>query len=284
MKEVKVSTTDPESGLFVKGEKERVFAYSVHTACDRNGFVLGTKVTAGNVHDSTVFEELFEQVCRDFGKPYAVAVDAGYKTPYIAKILIDEQVRPIMPYTRPQTKDGFFRKHEYVYDEYYDCYLCPNNQILTYETTTKDGYRIYRSNPEICRSCPFLHQCTASKNHTKRISRHIGAHYIEEVDHLRHTEENKQIYAQRKETIERVFADMKEKHGMRWTTLRGLKKVTMQAMLTFAAMNLKKLATWLWKSGRPKDKNFLYQFIINRSHNKLSMGLYAFGSLSSICI
>ena len=44
--EVKVSTTDPESGLFVKGEKERVFAYSFHTACDRNGFVLGAKVTA----------------------------------------------------------------------------------------------------------------------------------------------------------------------------------------------------------------------------------------------
>ncbi|MVO98031.1 hypothetical protein EDM21_00475 [Paenibacillus sp. N10] len=38
-KEVKVSTSDPESGLFVKGEKERVFAYTFHTACDRNGFV-----------------------------------------------------------------------------------------------------------------------------------------------------------------------------------------------------------------------------------------------------
>ncbi|MGE7600443.1 transposase, partial [Lysinibacillus fusiformis] len=51
----------------------------------------------------------------------------------------------------------------------------------------------------------------------------------------------------RKETIERVFADAKEKHGMRWTTLRGLKKLSMQAMLTFAAMNLKKLATWTWQ-------------------------------------
>ncbi len=55
---------------------------------------------------------------------------------------------------------------------------------------------------------------------------------------------NKDIYAKRKETIERVFADAKEKHGMRWTKLRGLKKVSMQAMLTFAAMNLKKLANW----------------------------------------
>ncbi|MFE4133361.1 transposase [Peribacillus sp. YIM B13482] len=45
-------------------------------------------------------------------------------------------------------------------------------------------------------------------------------------------------------TIERVFADGKEKNGMRWTTLRGLKKLLMQSMLTFAAMNVKKRANW----------------------------------------
>lgn len=86
----------------------------------------------------------------------------------------------------------------------------------------------------------------------KRISRHIWADYLEEAVHLRRTERNKKIYSQRKETIERVFADMKEKHGMWWTTLRGLRKVSMQAMLVFACMNLKKLATWLWRSGGSK--------------------------------
>ncbi|WP_317957533.1 transposase, partial [Paenibacillus chitinolyticus] len=50
-KEVKTSTSDPESGLFVKGEKERVFAYTFHAASDRNGFVLAAQVTPGNVHD-----------------------------------------------------------------------------------------------------------------------------------------------------------------------------------------------------------------------------------------
>ncbi|SDG04945.1 Transposase DDE domain-containing protein, partial [Thermoanaerobacter thermohydrosulfuricus] len=59
----------------------------------------------------------------------------------------------------------------------------------------------------------------------------------------------KEVYERRKETIERVFADMKEKHGLRWTTLRGKEKLSMQAMLVFAAMNLKKMATWLWRKG-----------------------------------
>ncbi len=74
--------------------------------------------------------------------------------------------------------------------------------------------------------------------------RHIWQVYVEEADHLRHHKDVKPIYAKRKETIERVFADVKEKHGMRWTTLRGLKKLTMQAMLAF---DLKKMATWTWK-------------------------------------
>ncbi|WP_025692963.1 hypothetical protein [Paenibacillus zanthoxyli] len=37
------------------------------------------------------------------------------------------------------------------------------------------------------------------------MTRYIWAEYLEEADHLRHTLENKQLYAKQKETIERVF-------------------------------------------------------------------------------
>ncbi|MDF2607962.1 MAG: transposase [Bacillales bacterium] len=139
------------------------------------------------------------------------------------------------------------RKHEYVYDEHYNCYICPQGEILPYTTTTKEVYQQYKSDPSKCVSCPLQKQCTESKNHQKLIQRHIWEGYVEEADHLRHTNEVKEIYARRKESIERVFADAKEKHGMRWTTLRGLKKLSMQAMLTFSAMNFKKFANWSWQ-------------------------------------
>jgi transposase len=247
-KEIKESTTDPESGYYVKDERTKQFAYSFHAASDRNGFVLGTIVTPGNVHDSVIFEPLLEKVIEKHMKPEAVAADAGYKTPAIAQYIFENDMTPALPYTRPRTKEGYMKKHEYVYDEYYDCYICPQGQILKYSTTTKDGKRQYFSNPFECQNCPLLSVCTQSKEHKKLIERHVWAQYLEEADHLRHTQENKSIYAKRKETIERVFADAKEKHGMRWTTLRGLKKLSMQAMLTFAAMNLKKMATWTWRS------------------------------------
>ncbi|MDD6639473.1 MAG: transposase, partial [Erysipelotrichaceae bacterium] len=48
----------------------------------------------------------------------------------------------------------------------------------------------------------------------------------------------------RKETIERVFADAKENHGLRYTRLRGLKKNQHQALMIFASHNLKKIGLW----------------------------------------
>ncbi|MEC1240919.1 transposase, partial [Bacillus paralicheniformis] len=51
----------------------------------------------------------------------------------------------------------------------------------------------------------------------------------------------------RKDTLERVFADLQHQPGLRCTTQRRKKKLSMQAMIVFAAMNLKKLANWTWK-------------------------------------
>ena len=249
-KEIKESTTDPESGYYVKDERTKQFAYSFHAATDEKGFVLANLVTPGNVHDSIPFQSIVDAVIENVRRPVAVAADAAYKTPAIANYLVENHMLPAFPYKRPMTKIGYFKKSDYVYDEYYDCYICPEGQVLPYRTTTRDGYRQYASNPVRCVDCPVLQTCTQAKKPQKLIQRHIWEGYLELSEDLRHTHEIKEIYNQRKETIERVFADAKEKHGMRWTTLRGLKKLSMQAMLTFAAMNLKKLATWTWQGPR----------------------------------
>lgn len=248
-KNVKVSTTDPESGLFHKGEHKKVFAYASNTACDKNNFILGFEVTPGNVHDSVSFWPIYNKMKEEHPDAKGIVVDSGYKIPAIAKQIIDDGKLPIMPYKRPMTKEGFFRKYEYVYDEYYDCYICPNNKILKYTTTNRDGYREYKSNQCDCKNCPHIKQCTESKQHVKVITRHVWESYIEQVEDIRHTVGIKEIYKLRSETIERVFADAKEKHGMRYTQYRGLAKVKMELNLLFACMNLKKLANWLDRKG-----------------------------------
>jgi nitrate/TMAO reductase-like tetraheme cytochrome c subunit len=39
---------------------------------------------------------------------------------------------------------------------------------------------------------------------------------MKKQSHLRYVSEYHELYALRKETVERDFADMKEKHGLRW--------------------------------------------------------------------
>ena len=259
-KEIKQSTTDPESGVFHKGEHEKCFAYVANTACDKNNFIIDFVLGAGNIHDSVMFDGLYKKVIDKFPETKVIAVDSGYKTPWIMKQIIDSARIPAVPYKRPMTKKGFFRKHEYVYDEYYDCVICPNNQILKYSTTNRDGYREYKSNPCICEKCDKINECTQSKNHQKVVTRHLWENYIEIAEDYRHTPKYRDIYKLRSETIERVFADAKEKHGMRYTQLRGLEKVKMQVMLTFACMNLKKLSSWKKKNGL-LSPNFLHFLI-----------------------
>lgn len=243
----KVSKTDPDSGWFHKGEHKQVFAYSANTCCDKNNYILDFEVTAGNIHDSTSFWGLYKRMKEVRGITYYV-LDAGYKIPAIARQLIEDNKVPVMPYKRPMTKKGFFRKYDYVYDEYFDCYLCPNHQVLPYRLTNREGYREYKSDGMKCKNCPYLNQCTESKDHIKVVTRHVWERYMEQVEEIRHTRGTKEIYQKRKQTIERVFADAKEKHGLRYTQYRGLAKLKMELNLLFACMNLKKMAIWKWRN------------------------------------
>lgn len=240
VKTQKCSTTDPESGWFRKGEHKHVFAYAVETACDKHGWILGYSVHPGNEHDSRTFKRLYDKIKNHL--PSMIVLDAGYRTPAIAHKLLEDGSKPLFPYKRPRTKDGFYRKYEYVYDEYYDCYLCPENHILSYYTTNREGYREYSSCGETCAKCRSLHKCTESKEHRKVVTRHVWEEYIEKAEDIRHTIGNKQIYEIRKETIERIFGTAKEQHGFRYTQYKGKARMEMKAGLTFACMNLKKLA------------------------------------------
>ena len=165
-------------------------------------------VEAGNIHDSQAFPALFAKL-EPFSPEFIIA-DSGYKTPSIAKFLLEKEITPVFPYTRPRGKRGFLRPKDFVYDEHFDCYLCPENQVLTYRTTTREGYREYKSNPKICKTCPLLAICTESRQHHK-------------------------------ETIERLFGTAKEYHNLRYTREKGKSKMEDKVGLTLACLNIKKL-------------------------------------------
>lgn len=65
---------------------------------------------------------------------------------------------------------------------------------------------------------------------------------MERCEDIRHTLGKSDLYKQRKETIERLFGNAKENHFFRYTQMIGKARMEMKVGLTFACMNLKKLA------------------------------------------
>ncbi len=198
-------------------------------------------------HSKKPFDGLYDKITEKHPEIETVVMDAGYKTPWICKKVFDDKRIPVLPYKRPIGKTGFFRPYSYIFDEYYDCVLCPEDHVLSYATTNRDGYREFKSKGYQCENCPSIGYCTESVKRKKLVTKHIWENYLERAEDIRHTHEYKVLYSNRKETIERVFADAKEKHAMRYTNHRGLSQVTNWVRLKFAAMNLKKYAIHRWK-------------------------------------
>lgn len=254
-KHIKISTTDPESGHYHKGEHEQCFAYTHNTASDKNGFVIEFETTPGNVHDSTSFNTLRTKVNEKYGDEIKYEIlDAGYKTPAICKTIYDDGKLPFMPYTRSKGSKDLINKKEFIYNEEKDYYICPNNEILKYSTVNKEGYKIYKSEKEKCKQCPFRDKCTKSKTYQKTIARHVWQWYVDVANQLRYTDLWKEIYPLRKETIERIFADCKEQMGLRFTRVKGLEKNRRNASIIFTCHNLKKMALWKAKYKKKESK------------------------------
>ena len=242
-KEIIVSDVDKDAGMLYKSDKEKMFAYNTSVICDNNNYILTVNTNPSNMHDSVSFYQSFENLCNhfDISKIEYFVGDAAYITPHICKTIIDLEMIPAFPYTRLGYRKGYFKKYEFVYDEYNDIYICPNNKsLIKAGTINKDGYQSYKASECDCSNCPFKDKCTKSKY--KQVLRHVWEEYKEMVNDYRHHDDVKEIYKQRPQHIERVFADGKTKYGLRKTYFRTKERVHRELTLLYACMNLKKFA------------------------------------------
>ena len=92
---------------------------------------------------------------------------------------------------------------------------------------------------------------------------------METVEDIRHTRGNRDIYARRKETIERIFGTAKEQHGLRYTQYIGKARMEMKAGLTFACMDLKKLARILARRERGGLPSQEHPYILKKIYLKI---------------
>lgn len=250
-KQINISKVDPDSGMFVKGEHERQFVYVDQVACDKHGWILGFDVNPGNMHDSKAFLPFFKTQLLNYN-PKVVCGDAAYINTSIARFVSESNVQLLAPYVAPRGDRDIFNKRFKYYLEA-NCYLCPNGKMLTFNNIDKNGYMQYQIEKHECKDCPFKKECVKSYS-KKVIRRHLYIDYLEQCRNYRLSEEGKLTYKLRKTTIERVFAEAKENHGLRFTRFRGLKKNRDIRSLLYACLNIKKLALLLNKRANKRNK------------------------------
>ena len=65
-----------------------------------------------------------------------------------------------------------------------------------------------------------------NRNCEKTVTRHVWHDCVELAEDVRYTPEYIGLYEKRKKTLERVFTDVKEKHGILYAFYQGLAQVT----------------------------------------------------------
>ncbi|MFD0716193.1 transposase [Paenibacillus sp. GCM10027626] len=207
-------------------------------------------VTPGNVNDSTVYIARLQRQLETFEWPEkleAVVLDSGYKSAHICKEIVDMKIMGVIAPRKIPAQKGIFSKEDFIYDPEGDVYYCPANQTLTYYTTARTGEKKYQTEGDTCKNCPLLKQCTASKKEVRQISRHVWEECKERVSEYAQSALGKQLYAKRKETIERSFAESKTLYGLRRCRFRGKEGTQEQTLITSIAQNLKRIARHLAK-------------------------------------
>ena len=162
----------------------------------------------------------------------------------------DNNIFGVIAYRRYAKAETTVKKNRFNYLKECDCYVCPETgAILEYTgRIDRNGHKYY-SSKENCKGCPLTNGCCNKKEY-RIITRHIYEELNEEMRERRLSERGKVLYKQRKEHVERSFADSKNNHAYRYAMYRGIEKNQNYTWLICAAQNMKNIAIKKKKYGR----------------------------------
>ena len=132
------------------------------------------------------------------------------------------------------------------YDAKHDILKCPRGRILRAARPIKHG-RFFYSKARDCARCPLRRDCLSKGRVNKAVV--VGDHYPALLRARRRrerwSEEDQRLYQRHRWRSEGFHGEAKSWHGLARAVRRGLANMKIQAYLTAAAINLKRLAAAL---------------------------------------
>ena len=246
-----VSPGDPEAALGL--DKDHVFGplYTVQTVRDvTSPLILGYDVFA-QASDAATLPPMLQRSQQLTGRSLKdLLVDSAYVTGIDLAECAAQDVTLYGPWKAndwsvPKTHSQF-SKDRFTWHGDLDAYECPAGHLLkrvSCHTRLCSGGREvvewqYRGKAQTCQACPLRQQCTTSQKGGRSVQRSEHEELIQAHRAWMETAEAKAVYRLRGQTIEIVFADVKEHRGLRRFSGHGLVRVRTEFALEVLLHNL----------------------------------------------
>ena len=246
----RISRTDPEASLATSGRKRRMEpSYKQHGAVDDVcGVILDVEVTTGKVNEGQVVLDRLDAVAATTGAAIdIVTADAGYAYAKVFAGLEDREIDAVIPAKAEQRPGKTIPTRRFRFDARHNLAHYPRGKTLRPKGKPHRGFQYFHARAKDCAKCPLRARCVSPSRHARVV--------VFNVDHpallrarrrrLQWGEREDRLYARHRWRAEGFHGEAKTWHGLARAVRRGLDNIRIQAFLTAAAVNLKRLATAL---------------------------------------
>jgi chemotaxis protein histidine kinase CheA len=180
----------------------------------------------------------------------SLSLDAGYFQIQVLQWAVEHGLDVLCPPER-QTRNpdgiavtgkGLFAKAAFLYDEQQDVYLCPAGHSLRpgqWKVEADTQMRVRHYGTRACKDCPLRTRCTSSATSPRKIGRYEGQELKEAMEQVFQQPAARKRYARRSQIVEPVFAELKERQGLKRFRRRGTRGARLEFALHCLAFNLK---------------------------------------------
>jgi hypothetical protein len=236
-------------------------SYNVQISTDaQSKIIVGVGVSQAPT-DAAELESAVDRVEGNLGqRPKQMVVDAGFTNQATMEAMAEKQVDLIgaLPDRRGATENRMkqrgispeFYPQVFEYDASADCCRCPAGKVLHCETQERQGASVrrrYRAKASDCLGCAFQAQCCPGTKKGRSVVRSEATSEMAAFQAKMETAEAQAIYKQRAGVAEFPNAWIKDKIGLRQFRLRGVVKVTMEALWACLTYNISQWIRLCWK-------------------------------------
>jgi hypothetical protein len=213
---------------------------------DVRGVVLDVAVTTGEVNEGQVVEACVDATMATTGVAITtLTADAGYAYAKVYGAMERRGIDPIIP-AKADPMRSPVPLRRFHYDARHDIAKCPRGKILRPGKPITHG-RFFYSKAKDCARCTLASACLSKGRVNKAIviSNDYPALLRARRRHVRWSADDRRLYRRHRWRSEGFHGEAKTWHGLARAIRRGLSNMQIQAYLTAAAINLKRLAAAL---------------------------------------